>query len=125
MKIKVIVIIVFILFMAMLSPLVARVGKWRVVHVWESPKGTFGIDRHLRLSVEEFYSIVDPFELYPEHRILVSDGGYAYICYIEFDSHDNISTFKVDWQKDDVSISGQSWIKVTIPKDRIMDQIGR
>ena len=108
----------------MLSPFFARVGKWRVVHVWESPNGTFGIDRQLWLSVEEFHSIVDPFKLYPEYRILVTDGGYAYILYIGFDSNDNITTMNVDWHKDDVSISGPSWIKVTIPKDRIMDQIG-
>lgn len=124
MKHKTAALLILVLVVAMLSPLIARCGSWQIVHEWESPEGTFGLDRPLRLSAEEFHAYVDPLRLYEEHRIVVTDGGYAYITYVDFNFFDAISSARVEWHTNYVTFSVPSWITISIPKVRIISQIG-
>ena len=118
-KMKIVWVIVLLLIM-FLSPLLSRCGRWKVMHTWESPSGTFGSEHPITLSAEKFYSFFDPLRLYEENRIMVSGGEYPYVVYVEFNFFDYVSTANVQWNENDVTFSIPSWISIIIPKKRIL-----
>jgi hypothetical protein len=124
MKRKIIAGVVIILGLIALSPMTARLGRWHTVHTWKAPSATFGLDRPLWLSVETFHAFVDPLRLYEEHRIVITDGGYAYIINVELNFYDEISSANVEWRTNDITFSVPSWIKLVIPKERVISQVG-
>ena len=120
MKKKNIVWMSVLLFIMLLSPLLSRCGRWKVMHTWESPAGTFGSEYPITLSAEKFHSFFDPLRLYEENRILVSGGDYPYVVYVEFNFFDYVSTADVQWNENDVTFTVPSWISIRIPKARIL-----
>lgn len=113
-----------ILMMGLLSPIVSRCGRWRTIHQWDAPSGTFGIDRQMSLSVQTFYAFVDPLQLYEESRVVVTDGGYAYIVEVDLNFFPQVSESKVEWKTDGVSIIFPSGVSIWIPRSRVVEQTG-
>ncbi len=111
---------IVILIILLLSPLLSRCGRWKVVHTWESPSGTFGSQEPITLSAEKFSSFFDPLRLYQENRIVVSGGDYPYVVKVKFNFFDYVSTADVEWHENDVTFSVPSWISIKIPKQRIL-----
>lgn len=120
----VIIVIAIILIMGLLSPFIARCGRWRTIHRWDAPPGTFGINRQVSLSVQSFHAFVDPLQLYEESRVVVTDGGYAYIVEADLNFFPEVSESKVEWKTDGVSIIFPSEVSIWIPRNRVVEQTG-
>jgi len=113
-----------ILIVALLSPLISRCGRWRTEHQWDAPPGTFGVNRQMTLSVQTFLAFVDPLNLYEESRVVVTDGGYAYILKTDLNFFPDVSESEVEWKTDGVSITFPSAVSIWIPKGRVVEQTG-
>ncbi len=124
MKKRIVIVVGCILVVVLLSPLLARCGRWTTVHQWDAPEGTFGVNRQLSLSVQTFHAFVDPLDLYEESRVLVTDGGYAYIVETDLNFFPVVSESKVKWEPDGVSITFPSGVSIWIPRGRVVEQTG-
>jgi len=116
-----------VLAIALLSPMLARIGSWKEVRRWNAPEpNSFGHDRAIYLSVEETHSFFDPLGLYGSERLLVTDGGYAYVLDFEVPAHPSkpwIDTCKVDWTVDNVTFSSPSGLSIEIDKKAVLQQL--
>jgi hypothetical protein len=124
MKKRTAITVAFVLGVALLSPMISRCGRWKTIHQWEAPQGTFGLDRTMYLSVQSLHALVDPLNLYEESRVIVSDGGYAYIVEADLNFFPEVSKSKVDWNTNGVSITFPSGVAIHIPRDRVVEQTG-
>jgi undecaprenyl-diphosphatase len=115
----VLTIIVVLLFL-LLSPFVARFGKWRTIHRWDAPPGTFGISRQVSLSVQSCHAYVDLFHLYEEGRVVVTDGGCSCIVETGLNFYPEVSDSIVEWKTDGVSIVFPSEVSVWVPRNRVV-----
>jgi hypothetical protein len=124
MKKRTAIAVAIVLGVALLSPIISRCGRWKTVHQWEAPQSTFGLNRKMYLSVQSFHAFVDPLALYEESRVIVTDGGYAYIVEADLNFFPEVSESKVEWNTKGVSITFPSGVVIQIPRDRVVEQIG-
>jgi hypothetical protein len=111
------------------SPILARIGSWSQLASWSPPSGTaFGLPHPISLRIEEYVAYIDVLRLYPQHRIIVTDGGYAYIHEFEIPStspHKYALDCQVTWLSDAVEVQMRSGEKLVIPSTTLIQQMGQ
>jgi hypothetical protein len=116
-----------VLALVLLSPLLSRIGSWKEVRRWDAPEpNPFGHKHAIYLSVEHTHSIFDPLGLYGSDRLLVTDGGYAYVLYFDVPAHPSkpwVDACKVSWTTDGVTFSSPSGLSIEIDKAAILRQL--
>lgn len=71
-------------------------------------------------------SVFDPLGLYGSDRLLVTDGGYAYVCYFEVPAHPSkpwVDACKVNWTPGGVTLSSPTGLSIYIDKKAILRQL--
>lgn len=113
--------------LALLSPLLARIGSWTEIRRWDAPEpNLFGHDRPIHLSVEHTHSYFDPLGLYGSDRLVVSDGGYSYILYFDVPAHPSkpwVDDCQVNWTTDGVTFSSPTGLTIKIDAKAILQQL--
>jgi hypothetical protein len=113
--------------MSLLSPLLARIGSWKEVRRWNAPEpNPFGHERAIYLSVEQTHSFFDPLGLYGSERLIVTDGGYAYVVYFDVPAHPSkpwIDDCNVVWSGESVTFSSPSGLTLKIDKKAVLQKI--
>jgi hypothetical protein len=109
------------------SPFFARMGGWTEIRRWRAPNpNPFGHDRPLYLAVEQTHSVFDILKLYPSERLLVTDGGYAYIIYFEAPAHPAKSWVEdcdVTWSSNRVTFSSPTGLTIQIDRNAVLRQL--
>lgn len=127
MRKRILIIASLVVGLALLSPLLARVGSWNEIRRWNAPDSKpFGHDRPIYLSVERTHSFFDPLDLYGSDRLIVSDGGYAYILYFEVPAHPSkpwVDACNVVWTNDSVTLVSPEGLSISIDAKAILRQL--
>ncbi len=109
------------------SPLLARMGSWRELTRWECPEpNPWGHAHPLYASIEESTSSFDPFGLYRSQRLLVTDGGYAYIVYFDVPSYPSkawVEACEVRWDPSGVRLQSPSGLAIEVSKEAVLQQL--
>ncbi len=117
-----------ILLIVFLSPVLSRTGTWNELRRWECPEpNPWGHPNPLYLSVETFRSYFDPLGAYAEERLLVGDGGYAYVLSLDLPAahaaNEWLDGCDVAWNKEGVSLHSLDGLKIEIAAATILDQL--
>ncbi len=105
------------------TPLLARLGNYKELRRWNAPvPNPFGHDRPIYLTVQETHSIFDIFSLYPSQRILVTDGGYAYVLNFETPDYPAsrwVQSCDVAWSTNDVTLFSRDGLTIKIDRQAV------
>ena len=109
------------------APLVARIGLMQTLRTWSSTPGALGLTRPLTLSFQRYVAYVDVLALYPTYRLLISDGGYAYVHEFQIPSADSkafVQSCGVTWDTNRVEFIMPGGETLTFPAQVVIQQTG-
>ena len=109
------------------APLVARIGLMQTLRTWSSTPGAVGLSRPLTLSFQRYVAYVDVLALYPTYRLLISDGGYAYVHEFQIPSADSkafVQSCEVTWDTNRVEFIMPGGETLTFPAQVVIQQTG-
>ena len=94
---------------------------------WAAPGALYGVKRPIWLSIEKAVAHVDIFSLNSSYRLLVTDGGYAYMREFDVPSDDPtryLGGCRVTWKPDGVEFLSPDGDSLFIPGHLILARIG-
>jgi len=109
------------------APLVARIGSMQTLRTWSSTPGALGLSRPLTLSLQSQVAYVDVLALYSTERLLITDGGYAYVHEFEIPSADTkafVQGCRVTWDTNKVEFIMPGGETLTFPAQVVIQQTG-
>ena len=124
---KLLLVFVTTVLVALFTPILARVGNPTEVARWTSPMPLYGVKSPFWLSIDREVAYVDVFSLYPNYRLYITDGGYAYERDFDVPNNDFKSYFarcQVVWQTNGVDFITPDSETYFIPEQLIRNQIG-
>jgi hypothetical protein len=109
------------------APVVARIGSMQTLRTWNSTPGALGISRPLTFSFQRYVAYVDVLALYPTYRLLITDGGYAYVHEFQIPSADSnafVQGCRVMWETNRVEFIMSGGETLTFPAQVVIHQTG-
>ncbi|MGV3661975.1 MAG: hypothetical protein ACO1TE_17455 [Prosthecobacter sp.] len=109
------------------APVISRITSDETLRIWHSTPGALGLDRPLTLSLERCVAYVDLLGLYPSYRLLITDGGYAYVHRFQIPSAEPaafVQKCQVAWDLEKVSFTMPDGETLMFPALVIIRQTG-
>lgn len=109
------------------APVISRIGSHQTMRTWSSTPGALGLRRPLTLSFERHVAYVDVLGGYPTYRLLITDGGYAYVHDFQIPSADPkafVQGCRVAWNTNSVEFILPGGETLTFPAQVMRQQTG-
>jgi hypothetical protein len=116
-----------VILLLLLTPVISRTGSIQTLRSWTSTPGNLGVSRPVTLYFQREVAYVDALGGYPIYRLLITDGGYAYVHEFQIPSAD-AKTFaqgcRVTWDTNKVDFVMPGGETLTFPARVVKQQIG-
>jgi hypothetical protein len=118
---------VLAILLLLLAPVIARIGAMQTLRMWGSTPGALGLGRPLTLSFQRYVAYVDVLAWYPTYRLLITDGGYAYVHEFQIPSADSkafAQGSRVTWDTNKVEFTMPGGETLIFPAKVVTQQVG-
>ena len=119
--------LVLVAMILLIAPILARYGTTTEVARWASTNSIYGVKRPIWLSIQRDVAYVDILSWYPDYRLFITDGGYAYVREFHVPNTDfksYLAHCQVTWKPDGAELLTPDEERLFIPGKLILSRIG-